>query len=109
MSLPITHFAIGATLTLLVLWIVAPTYPYRGTLAVGGGIWALVPDVHYISPVYTAELESIKHSYVGDLFWFHRSLDSLVRGRGSRVVAGLAIATLLVVVLFVEWQANHHG
>jgi len=104
MSLAITHFAIGATLTAILVWLVAPTYRYRGTLTVAGGIWALVPDFYYISPVFFSELRGIRGSPLGNVFWFHRYLDSLVKGRGSRRTAGVAIAVLLAVVVFVEWQ-----
>lgn len=104
MSLAITHFAIGATLTAVLVWLVAPTHRYRGTLTVAGGIWALIPDFYYISPVFFSELRGIRGSPVGNVFWFHRYLDALVKGRGSRGTAGVAIAVLLLVVVFVEWQ-----
>lgn len=104
MSLAITHFAIGATLTAVLVWLVAPTYRYRGTLTVAGGIWALIPDFYYISPVFFSELRGIKGSPLGNVFWFHRYLDGLMQGQGSRRTAGLAITGLLVVILFVEWQ-----
>lgn len=104
MSLAVTHFAIGATLTAILVWLVAPTYRYRGSLTVAGGIWALIPDFYYVSPMFFDKLRGIRQSAFGNVFWFHQYLDSLVKGRGSRRTAGIAIGVLLVVIVFVEWQ-----
>lgn len=104
MSLAVTHFAVGASLTLLLVWFLVPSCRYLGSVGVLGGIWSLVPDLHYVSPVHVTELRGIKHSVWGDVFWFHRTMDGWTQGRGSRGTAGLAILLLLGVMVFVEWQ-----
>lgn len=104
MSLAVTHFAFGAAMTTGLVWTVAPKYPHRMTAAVLGGLWALVPDLHYILPPgYTGAARSIKESVFGDLFWFHATMDGLVQGEGTREGAAIALGFLLVVVAVSEW------
>ena len=106
MSLGLTHFAVGAALTALVLAFGFPSIRYRQTWIIIGGLWALVPDLHYISPVYQAPLKQIKATVLGDVFWFHRTMDALEQGRGSRVVAGIAVGFLLVTIAATEFYLD---
>lgn len=105
MSLAITHFAFGAAMTALLVWVLAPGHRHRTTLIVLGGLWALVPDLHYILPPrYAESFQGIKHTVVGDVFWFHATFDRLVQGEGTRVGGAVALGFLLVVVFATEWM-----
>jgi hypothetical protein len=96
MSLALTHFAVGAGLMQLLLLLPRSPLRFRESLVVASGMWALVPDLHYVSPVLRGPLSAIKFSMLGNLFWFHAFLDSLVQGEGTRGGAALALGFLLV-------------
>lgn len=106
MSLAITHFVIGAGLTALLVHLAFPWVRYRQTWIILGGIWALVPDLHYISPVFTDELAGIKSTVFGDVFWFHAFLDGLYKTDNSRELAGVTIAFFLVVTFLLEFRED---
>lgn len=95
MSLAVTHFALGAGLMQLVLVLAQSRIRYRESLVVLSGLWALVPDAHYVSPVFQGPLSQIKFTVVGNLFWFHSFLDSVQQGEGTRRGAALALGFLL--------------
>lgn len=103
MSLALTHFALGAGLMQLVLAVVSPSIRYRESLVVLSGVWALVPDLHYVSPVFRGPLSAIKHTALGNLFWFHAALDAARQGEGTRQGAALALGFLLVSTALSEW------
>lgn len=89
MSLDIAHFAFGAAMTSLAITLLVPTVWYPRTLVMVGGGWAMLPDVHWISPVWQAELHALHGSSVWvDLFWLHRTLDRLDPGDSKLVAAG---------------------
>lgn len=102
MGLALTHFAVGAILMQLILLGIAPGHPYRRSLVIVSGCWALLPDLHYVSPVYRDALSQLKFTVFGDLFWFHRFLDAAEPGRGSRTTAAVAVVLLLVITLLVD-------
>lgn len=99
MSQAITHFAIGAALTALVVTAL-PGVPYPRTVVLIGGGWALVPDAAKIVP--RSRLRAFHRSRWADVFWLHRTLDRVDRSDSSRV-ASAAVATLILVTAFVEW------
>lgn len=103
MSLAMTHFAIGAGLMQLALLALDPSVRYRESLIVASGLWALVPDLHYVVPVFNEQLSQIKASILGNLFWFHAALDSFRQGRGTRGEAALALLFLVVATVVSEW------
>ena len=57
--------------------------PYLGTdsvqatLILLGGVWAMVPDVYWITSGYTEPIQAIHDTALANLFWFHRTLDVL--------------------------------
>jgi hypothetical protein len=105
MSLALTHFAVGAGLMQLLLVIPRSSIRvrYRESLVVASGMWALVPDLHYVSPVLRGSLSGLKFTVFGNLFWFHAFLDSLHQGEGTRAGAALAVGFLLVSTAVSEW------
>lgn len=96
MSLALTHFALGAGGMLLLLAAFRPRCQYQQILVVASGVWALVPDLHYLFPTTDVFFTRIKFSIFGDLFWLHRTLDGLHQGRGTRGGAFVAILFLAV-------------
>jgi hypothetical protein len=62
------HFAVGATLTTLAVTFLGPELRYPRTAVLAGGGWAMVPDVHWVSPVATARLRAFHRSPLADLF-----------------------------------------
>lgn len=110
MSLALTHFAIGAGGMLLVLAAVRPRTRYRSSIIVASGVWALVPDLHYVIPGTNDPLQGLKFSVLGDLFWFHQTLDGVHVGRGTRsgaVFAVLFLAAAAVTADLVAERSRH--
>ena len=94
MSESLAHFAVGAAGTTLLSAVVAPRLRRKHTLVVLGGIWALIPDFHHVSPVYQDVLGRIGPSRWADLFWFHGVMDA-ADPNNSRLVTAAAIGILL--------------
>lgn len=103
MSFALGHFAIGAALTVLLVYVLHPETRYSRTLMLVGGGWAMLPDINKLSPVYTVELTAFHDSWVANLFWGHRFLDAVDAGDSAELSAA-AFAVLLVVVVFLETQ-----
>lgn len=99
MSIALGHFAVGATMTTLLVTYLVPTVRYPRTITLVGGVWAMVPDVHWVSPVARGPLYDLHFSPWADLFWFHRTLDGLDPGDSKTVaavlLAGYGLATVL--------------
>lgn len=104
MSLVLAHFAVGATMTALVLHVFFREFRYKRTGTVLGGVWGLVPDFHAVSPMYADTLRRLDESRWGDLFWFHRTMDRLEDGAGSPRVALALVVILFLVVAATEWH-----
>lgn len=96
----IAHFAFGgATTTLVVTYLVPTVWNPRTVVMVGGG-WAMVPDIHHISPVFAGELHLLHGTSPRmDVFWLHRSLDILdptdSRARGALLLTFFIATTML--------------
>ena len=99
MSLAITHFAVGATGTLLIVVVLAPATRYRLSLVLLGGGWALVPDAGKLYPHPT--VLGLHDSQWADVFWFHYAMDRL-DGGDSVVWALVALAILLATSLLLD-------
>ena len=100
MSYAITHFAVGAASTAIIVAVVAPQLRYRGTVIVLGGIWALVPDVGklYAHPA----IVEFHSSRWADLFWLHRTMDVYDRGH-SVWLATVSVLVLVIVMAVTEY------
>jgi hypothetical protein len=101
MSTALAHFAFGAAMTTLLIVALSPTVPYPRTVVLAGGAWAMVPDLHWVSPVAREELRAFHYTPFADLCWFHRTLDRADPG-DSKAVAALALACFLVATVLAE-------
>ncbi|WP_233561689.1 hypothetical protein [Halorubrum sp. Atlit-28R] len=97
MSLAITHFAVGGICTALVALYLLPPTRYARTLVLLGGGWGMLPDVHWVAPLYASELKALHSSVFTNIFWFHQTLD-VVDPTDSYTVAALALGAFILVV-----------
>lgn len=104
MSMDIAHFAFGATLTSLVITFLIPTVWFPRTIILLGGGWAMLPDIHRISPVAHRSLRTFHDSRWADICWFHRSLDTL-DPTDSELFAALLLGTFIVATMIGERRA----
>jgi hypothetical protein len=102
MSIAIAHFAVGAGLTALVVAAFAPRIWCARTLSLLGGVWAMVPDLHWVSPVAHRQLIALRTSAWGDLFWFHRALD-LLDPADSKAVGAACVAFFVAATACAEY------
>lgn len=99
MSLAIGHFAIGVGSTLILL-VVTGLYkrPTATGLAILGGLWAMLPDIHWVLP--HADLASAAYMIhghaVADVFFFHTTMDA-IDATDSRVFAGKCVLLMCIV------------
>lgn len=69
---------------------------------VGGGIWAIMPDLWHILPIYSdVYLSEVHHSFIANIFWFHRVFD-LVDTKDSLYFATLALMYLCACTIIHE-------
>lgn len=108
MSLAITHFAVGGICTALVALYLLPPTRYARTLVLLGGGWGMLPDVHWVAPLYASELKALHSSVFTNIFWFHQTLD-VVDPTDSYTVAALALGVfILTVSLGDHWGYRTH-
>lgn len=102
MSMDIAHFAFGAAMTAILITVVVPTVPYPRSLVLAGGGWAMLPDVHHVSPYFAEDLHVFHASSPWvDVFWFHRTLDRLDAG-DSKLIGTAMLALFIVVTVLAE-------
>lgn len=104
MSLALTHFAVGATLTALAALYLLPATQYARTLVLLGGIWGMLPDVHWVTPVYATELKALHSSVFMNIFWFHESLDVLDPTDSYTVAAAVVGVFVGVTLVGDRWE-----
>ncbi|TYL38899.1 hypothetical protein CV102_10350 [Natronococcus pandeyae] len=102
MSMALTHFAVGATLTTVLVTFVFSLIPYPRTVVLIGGGWAMIPDVYRLSPIAQNRLEEFHDSPWADLFWFHHTLDRL-DATDSELIAAVSVVILIGVTALSEW------
>jgi hypothetical protein len=107
-SYAITHFALGASCTLLALLAFVPRAERRRPrfrplpLAVVGGVWAMAPDVHHLhEPLWDVTKPVIHDTGLANVFWFHGVLDTFDSPH-SYVTAAASLAVLLTLSVLVE-------
>jgi hypothetical protein len=108
MSLAITHFAFGAAATMLVVTFLLPRFGYPRASSVLGGIWAMVPDAHHVSPSFAESLRAVHDSVYANLFWGHRFFDVLDPA-DSNEVALLSVAFFLAAAVVAETAEYYFG
>lgn len=105
MSQAITHFAIGAGITGVVVTYLIPKVIFPRTIVLLGGVWGMLPDA---VKLYDAQLFRTLHgSGWTDVFWFHYSLDHIDSG-DSTVWATLAV-TLLIGLTFLFEERDYRA
>ena len=93
------------TTLLITLFIPAIRYP-RTLLLVGGG-WAMLPDFHWVSPVFAQELRTIHQtSPWTDLFWLHRTMDQ-VDPSDSKAIAAVFLVFFILTTMIAEHRSYH--
>ena len=110
----LVHFAVGLAGGLLVLTLVDSPPRREVPLAFASGIWALLPDGHWMlvelgldapAPAWRA----LHRTAFANLFWFHRWLDLNETGRPN-AEGGLALLILIVAVgvyyVFNDWDPS---
>ncbi|WP_435102656.1 hypothetical protein [Halarchaeum sp. P4] len=115
MSLAITHFAFGALCATLLLAYLPVRTRYGFTVAVGSGIWAMLPDFWHVAPVAGRAFREVGHSAVGNVFWFHPLLDA-ADPADTHIVGAVTVGVYFLVslvhaerrrdgpVLAIEWE-----
>lgn len=93
----IAHFAVGVTGTVVLCRLFAADLLRSPTVFVAGGLWAVLPDAHWVLPVGVEPVWRLHHSPVANLFWAHRWIDG-IDPSNSRRFAALTIAVMCVVV-----------
>lgn len=102
-----TQFALGAAITALILHVLFPDFRYKTTVIFLGGMWALVPELHLLIPVFEESIRQLSKSRLADLFWLHWSLNRHVTDHEFRRVGAFMISVLFLVVLGTEWHENN--
>lgn len=68
MSLALAHFAVGSALTVLAVTYLVPNAPYPRLVGLLGGAWGMLPDAHWVSPVFTSELRALHDAPAANVF-----------------------------------------
>lgn len=105
MSMAIAHFALGAGMTTLLITFFIPDARYPRTLLLGGGGWAMLPDVHWVSPVAKQQLHTIHQTSLwADFFWLHRTLDR-IDPTDSKTTAAVLLAFFILTTAIAEHRS----
>ena len=99
MSLGVTHFVVGATLTTLLVTLFVPNVTYPRVWVLVGGGWGMIPDIGKVYP--HPAVSALHRSQFADAFWFHRTLD-VVDANDSALVGAVAIAALILATALAE-------
>lgn len=103
MSVAIVHFAVGFGTTVL-LWTAFKGRETQHMLPIllGGGLYAMIPDLHHILPVLSGPYNELLHnSNVAYIFMFHRGFD-ILDPNDTIEVAALALVYLTLCILVRE-------
>lgn len=108
MSQAIAHFAVGASITIVLLLLTGLyTHRHAGVATIIGGFWGCLPDIHNVIPHETTTdvIQTVHHHPISDVFFFHYTMDTYDPTNSKYVAA----ATLLVltVLLAVYTYAQH--
>ena len=111
-SIAIAHFAAGLLGTALLLALVAPRLLRSPTLLAIGGVWGMVPDAYWVTPVGFDALRALHTAPWVNLFWFHGVMDRM-DPRDTHAFAAevlvLLFVCLPVVELYARWRLGEFG
>ncbi|WP_336135948.1 hypothetical protein [Natronomonas amylolytica] len=101
MSQGVAHFAVGATLTTLLVTFLVPNARYPRVWVLAGGAWAMLPDAAklYSHPALVA----LHGSRWADVFWLHFTMDRL-DSTDSALFGAVMLAALLGVTALAEYR-----
>ena len=100
----IAHFALGVLATALLFTVALPRAARSPTVILAGGVWGVVPDVHWVLPMGSALVKSFHGTVWANVFWFHQFVD-IADPSNSRPLAAGIVALMLVVVPVCEQVA----
>lgn len=104
-SAALTHFTFGAGMTTLLITFLIPNIRYPRTFLLAGGGWAMLPDLHWVSPIFTHQLHTFhQHSLWTDLFWLHRTLDR-ADPTDSNTIAAILLAFFILTTMIAEHRS----
>ena len=103
MSLAVTHFAVGATMTTLLLAARRPRSDHPRTLSVCGGLWAMAPDAGKL--LNSVLLDAVHDGSLANLCWLHGAFDAADAG-DAPLAGAAALGALAVVTLWDERRAS---
>ena len=103
MSMALAHFTLGAAATTVLVTVFVPVVWYPRTVVLIGGVWAILPDVHWVSPVAGRQLYALHSSPWANVFWFHRTLDR-VDPTDAKAFAATCVALFVATTAFAEWR-----
>lgn len=92
MSVAIAHFAIGATISLILFRLGSKTENYIQfdiIVAIVGGLWAMIPDI----PELFNMMGHVFQGPLSDIFFFHYTLDK------ADILDSVTIPSLLIMLL----------
>jgi len=101
MSLALTHFAVGAIGATCLISYLLPDRTYTRTAIIASGIWAMLPDFHWVVPIFEAQFRAAHGSVVANVFWFHHLFD-LADPSDSHRLAAVALGVLFLITLLAE-------
>ena len=101
MSMAIGHFAFGVGASTGVLMATGLDKKIKNTepIRVAGGIYAMVPDASKLVP-FLAEFHD---SWLADIFWLHRFLDTKV-DPGDTALISVIFIVFMIATLGVLWK-----
>lgn len=97
----IAHFGFGASMTAIVVLYLLPAVRYERSIVLVGGGWGMIPDAHWVIPIFGTEIYTLHNSVAADIFWLHRTLDKIDTG-DSRAVGALMLGLFIGVSFVVE-------
>ncbi len=100
MSLWGVHVGVAGTVTVLVLFALAPGHRYRGFVVAASALWAVLPDFHHALvwfPALQTSWRALHGSVLANLFWLHHAIDRA--DPGDRLVYSLVMWGLFLAVV----------
>jgi len=94
MSLGITHFSAGASFTSVFILLVGWNVIYPFSIAILGGVWAMIPDMAKLHPIF----KWLHDPFWTNIFWGHWLLDKLDpdTARVGAVFVGFLLITVMM-------------